>query len=87
MRTLVQRHNWAIFLENEQGKAVTVNGDSYRAMLNEFLFTQIKEEDIGNNWFQQDGATCYTAEATLGFSSKMSKERSLQSMVIVIWPF
>ena len=26
--------------ENEQGKAVTVNGDRYRAMLNEFLFTR-----------------------------------------------
>ena len=30
------------------------------AMLNEFLFTKIEEEDIGNIWFQQDdtrGAT------------------------------
>ena len=26
-------------------------------MLNEFLFTKIKEENIGNIWFQQDGAT------------------------------
>ena len=35
-------------------------------MLNEFLFTKIeKEEDIGNIWFQRDGATCHTAEATL----------------------
>ena len=36
--------------ENEQGKrggeVVTVNGDRYRAMLNEFLFTNIEEEDI-----------------------------------------
>ena len=36
------------FFENEQGEAVTVNGDCYRAMLNEFLFTKIEEEDIGN---------------------------------------
>ena len=34
-------------------------------MLNEFLFTKIEEEDIGNIWFQQDGATCHTAEGTL----------------------
>ena len=34
-------------------------------MLNEFLFTKIKEEDIGNIWFQKDGAKCHTAEATL----------------------
>ena len=48
------------FFENEQGENVTVNGDRYRAMLNEFLFTKIEEEDIGNIWFQQDGATCAT---------------------------
>ena len=51
------------FFENEQGDAV--NGDRYRAMLNEFLFTKIEEQDIGNIWFQQDSATCHTAEATL----------------------
>ena len=41
------------FFKNEQGEAVTVNGDRYRAM----LFTKIEEKDIGNIWFQQDGAT------------------------------
>ena len=41
------------------------NGDSYRAMLNEFLFTKIEEEDIGNIWFEKDEATCHIAEATL----------------------
>ena len=49
----------------EQGDAVTVNGDHYRAMLNEFLFTKIEDYDLGNIWFQQDGDTCNTAEATL----------------------
>ena len=29
------------------------------------MFTKIEEEDIGNIWFQQNGATCHTAEATL----------------------
>ena len=53
------------FFENEQQEAVTVNGDRYQAMLNKFLFTQIEEEDIGNIWFQQDGATCHTVESTL----------------------
>ena len=65
MRILVQRHNWGIFFGNEKGEAVTINGDCYRAMVNEFLFTKIEEADIGNIWFRQDGATCHTAEATL----------------------
>ena len=55
----------SFFFENEQGEAVTVNGDHYQVMLNEFLFTKIEEEDIANTGFQQDGATCRTAEATL----------------------
>ena len=41
-----------------------------RAMLNEFLFTKIEDEDIGNIWFQQDSAMCHTAEATFDESYK-----------------
>ena len=37
-----------LFFENEEGKAITVNGDRYWAILNEFLFTKIEEKDIGN---------------------------------------
>ena len=40
------------FFENKQGEAVTVNGDRYRAMLNEFLLTKINEDDTDNIWFQ-----------------------------------
>ena len=43
--------------ENEQGEAVTFNADRYQAMLNVFLNTKNEEQDIGNIWFQQDGAT------------------------------
>ena len=50
-----------IFLENEQGEAVTVNGDCYRTMLNEYLFPKSEEDDIGNIWFPQDGVTCHKA--------------------------
>ena len=54
-----------VFFENAQKEAVTVNGDRYWAMLNEFLFTKIEEKDIGNIWFKQEGTTCHTDEATL----------------------
>ena len=54
-----------IFFENERVEAVPVNGDRYRAMLNEFLLTKIEEGDIGRIWFQQNGATCHTAKAIL----------------------
>ena len=74
------------FFENEQGEAVTVNYDHYRAMLNEFLFIKIGEEDIGNIWFQQDSATCHTAEATLVVVRPDFEERSISRRGDVIWP-
>ena len=70
------------FFENEQGEVLTVNGDRCRAMLNEFLFPKIEEQDVGNIWFQQDRTTCHTAEATRDVS-KMSKERSLHERIFV----
>ena len=42
VRILVQRHNWTIFFENEEGETVTVNGDRYRAMWNDFCFWFLK---------------------------------------------
>ena len=66
--------------------AVTVNGDRYRTMLNEFLFTNIEEEPIGNIWFQQDDATCHAAEATLDVLRPVFKDRIISRRADVIWP-
>ena len=54
-----------LFFENEQGEAI----------LNEFLFAKIEEKDIGNIWFQQDGNTCHTAEATIDVLRPVFKDR------------
>ena len=76
----------AFFFENEQGVAVTVNRNRYRAMLNEFLFTNIEEEDIGNSWFQQDGTTCHSAEVTLDILRPLFEDRIINGRVDVIRP-
>ena len=56
-------------------------------MWNEFLFTKIEEEqDIGNIWFQQDGATCHTAEATLDVLRPVFKDRNINRRADVVWP-
>ena len=55
-------------------------------MLNEFLFTKIEEVDIGNIWFQQDGATCHTAEATLDVLRSVLKDRIISRRADVVWP-
>ena len=74
------------FFENEQGEAVTVNCDRYRAMLNEFLFTKIEEKDIGNIWFQQDGAMCHIVETTLDVLRPVFEDRIISRRGDVVWP-
>ncbi|GFT53443.1 hypothetical protein TNCV_3324331 [Trichonephila clavipes] len=47
------------------GHNVTVNGDRYRAMIINFIIPELNNHDIQELWFQQDGATCHTARATI----------------------
>ena len=75
------------FFENEQGETVTINGDRYRAMLNEFLFTKTEEEDIGNIWFQQDDVKCHTAQATLDVLRPVFEDRIIRRIAEVVWLF
>ena len=55
-------------------------------MLNKFLFTKIEEQDIGNIWFQQDGASCHTAEATLDVLRPVFEDRFISRRADVVWP-
>ena len=66
--------------------AVTVNGNRYQAMLNEFLFSKIDEQDIGNICFQQDGVTCHTAKATLDVWRPVFEDRIISRRADVVWP-
>ena len=55
-------------------------------MLNEFLFTKLEEDNIGNIWFQQDGVTGHTDEATLDVSRPVFKDRIINRRADVVWP-
>ena len=74
------------FCEYEQGEPVTVNGDRYRPMLKEFMFTKIEEQNIGNIWFQQDAATCHTAEARLDVLCSVFEDTIISRRAEVIRP-
>ncbi|GFY30712.1 putative DD41D transposase [Trichonephila clavipes] len=52
------------FFKNDEGHNVTVNGDRYRADTN-FFIPELNNHDVQELWFQQDGATCHTARATI----------------------
>ncbi|GFW06966.1 uncharacterized protein TNCV_3691621 [Trichonephila clavipes] len=53
------------FFKNDEGHNVTVNGDQYRAMITNFFIPELNNHDVQELWFQQDGATCHTACATI----------------------
>ena len=74
------------FFDTEQEKAITVNGDRYRPVLNEFLFTKIEEEDIVHIWFEQDGRQQRTAEAPLDILRPAFEDRIINRRADVVWP-
>ena len=51
-----------------------------------FLFTKIEEENIGNIWFQQDGATCHIAEAIVDVLRRFFEDHIISRKVDVVWP-
>ena len=55
-------------------------------MMNELLFTKFEGKDIDNIWFQQDSATCHTAEATLEVLRPVFEDRIISRRADVVWP-
>ncbi|GFY21223.1 transposable element Tc3 transposase [Trichonephila clavipes] len=53
------------FFKNDEGHNVTVNGDRYRAMITNFFIPELNNHDVQELWFQQDGAICPPARATI----------------------
>ena len=75
------------FFENEQGEAVTAKGDRYRAMLNEFLFTKIEEEDIGQHLISTGRRNVpHTAEAIFDVLRPVFDDCIMSRNVDVVWP-
>ncbi|GFV01224.1 transposable element Tc3 transposase [Trichonephila clavipes] len=53
------------FFKNDEGHNVTVNGDRCRAMITSFFIPELNNHAVQELWFQQEGATCHTARATI----------------------
>ena len=54
-------------------------------MLNKFLLTKIDVEDIDNNQFQHNGATCHKAEATLDVLRPVFEDHIISRRADVVW--
>ncbi|GFV89847.1 putative transposable element [Trichonephila clavipes] len=71
---------------NEKTKVYIVNGDLYRAMITNFFIPELNKHDAQELWFQQDGATCHTASATIDLLKDMFGDRLISRFGPVNWP-
>ncbi|GFS71660.1 putative transposable element [Trichonephila clavipes] len=74
------------FFKNDEGHNVTVNGDRYRAMITNFFIPELNNRDVQELWFQQDGATCHTARATIDLLKGTFGDRLISRFGPVNWP-
>ncbi|GFV81718.1 uncharacterized protein TNCV_1703732 [Trichonephila clavipes] len=74
------------FFKNDEGHNVTVNDDRYRAMITNFFIPELNNHDVQELWFQQDGATCHTARATIDLLKGTFGDRLISRFGPVNWP-
>ncbi|GFV69422.1 transposable element Tc3 transposase [Trichonephila clavipes] len=74
------------FFKNDEGHNVTVNADRYRAMITNFFIPELSNQDVQELWFQQDGATCHTARATIDLLKDTFGDRLISRFGPVNWP-
>ncbi|GFW47953.1 hypothetical protein TNCV_2401401 [Trichonephila clavipes] len=72
------------FFKNDEGHNVTVHGDLYRAMITHFFIPELNNPDVQELWFQQDGATCHTARATIDLLKDTFGDRLISRLGPVI---
>ncbi|GFV82685.1 transposable element Tc3 transposase [Trichonephila clavipes] len=65
---------------------VPFNGDRYRAMITNFFIPELNNHDVQELWFQQDGATCPTARATIDLLKDTFADRLISRFGPVNWP-
>ncbi|GFW69385.1 uncharacterized protein TNCV_487341 [Trichonephila clavipes] len=74
------------YFKNDEGHNVTINGDRYRAMITNLFIPELNNHDVQELWFQQDGATCHTARATIDLLKDAFGDRLISRFGPVNWP-
>ncbi|GFW02713.1 uncharacterized protein TNCV_5027951 [Trichonephila clavipes] len=64
-----------------------LNADRYRAMITNFFLPELNNHDVQELWFQQDGATCHTARATIDLLKDTFGDRLISRFGPVNWSY
>ena len=70
----------------ENDVTVTVNSDRYVNMLQEFFFPRLDEFDLGDTWFQQDGAMAHASRALMAVLREHFAECLISIRGDLEWP-
>ncbi|GFV73348.1 uncharacterized protein TNCV_2010871 [Trichonephila clavipes] len=62
------------------------NGDRYTAMITNFFIPELNNLDVQELWFEQDGATCHTARATIDLLKDTFGDHLMSRFGPVNWP-
>ena len=65
---------------------MTVDGNRYRHMIEEYLSHELEDLNREKIWFQQDGATPHTARETMDVLKEMFPHRIISRFGDVPWP-
>ncbi|GFV72830.1 transposase [Trichonephila clavipes] len=63
-----------------------INVVRYRVMITNFFIPELNNHDVQELWFQQDGATCHTARATIDLLNDTFGDRLISRFEPVNWP-
>lgn len=76
------------FFEDVSGRAVTVRAHNYCEMIREFLVPALQEYrgNTSRVWFQQDGATCHTANVSIELLKSVFPEKLISKKGDIEWP-
>ncbi|GFU79227.1 uncharacterized protein TNCV_2137501 [Trichonephila clavipes] len=55
-------------------------------MITNFFIPELNNHDVQERWFQQDGATCHTARATIDLLKDTFGDRLISRFGSVNWP-
>ena len=76
-----------VWFQDEEGKNVSVNTQLYIETLKKNIIPQMqKMENFEKFWWQQDGATCHTSDASLHFLREHFENRIISRRADIIWP-
>ncbi|GFX99692.1 putative DD41D transposase [Trichonephila clavipes] len=81
-----EAHFWLNGYVNKQNCRIWSEANPQVALITNFFIPELNNHDVQELWFQQDGATCHTARATIDLLKDTFGDRLISRFGPVNWP-